>query len=381
MNPAWMCVGAGAALSFLGIHTIDLGMSTDPAAAELADDARRQLAFLAVAAAAGVGAAIPHPRLIMRLALPAMGAAIVLLLFLLMPGVPSSIVRPINGARAWISVGPARLQPSELAKIAFVLVVARHLRFRAEHRRFAGLLPPALIAFVPIGLIMLQPDLGTVLLFIPALFAMLVAAGARLRHLTLIVLIAALAAPAAYPLLRPHQQARINALIGQIQGEREGERSINYQSVTARKLMGAGGVTGNTDTHSRALLRYNPLPARHNDMIFAVAVTRFGLLGGVGILLLYVTWIAGALACAAMCKEPFGRLVIVGLSAFIAAQVVVNVGMNVGLLPIIGVTLPFLSAGGSSLLTVWIMTGLVFGVAMRRPIPPYRPSFEYADDA
>lgn len=380
VNPAWLCVGAGAALSLLGVYAIDVGMNTDPAASELARDTRRQLAFLAVAAGAGVAAAIAHPRLVMRLALPAMAGAVALLLFLLLPGVPSSIVRPINGARAWISLGSARLQPSELAKIAFVLVVARHLRFRTEHRRFAGLLPPALIAFIPIALIMLQPDLGTVLLFIPALFAMLVAAGARLRHLTIIVLIAALAAPAAYPLLRPHQQARINALIGQIKGEAEGEQSINYQSLTARKVMGAGGLTGNTDPHARALLRYNPLPARHNDMVFAVAVTRFGLLGGVGILLLYLVWLAGALACAALCKEPFGRLVIVGLAAFIAAQMVVNVGMNVGLLPIIGITLPFLSSGGSSLLTVWIMTGLIFGVAMRRPIPPYRPSFEYADD-
>ncbi len=380
-NAAWLCVGSGLALSALGVYLIDAGMNPDSSGAELARDAKRQLVFLAASIVAAAMAALPHHRTVMRLAIPAMVASIGLLIFLLLPGVPSSIVRPINGARAWISFGSFRLQPSELAKIAFVLVVARHLRFRTEHRKFAGLVPPALIAFVPIGLIMLQPDLGTVVLFVPALFAMLVAAGARLRHLTIIVLLAALAAPAAYPLLRPHQQARINALIGQFRGgERQGEQTINYQSFTAQNVMGAGGVTGNSDAHTRALLTYNRLPARHNDMIFAVAVTRFGLLGGVGILLLYLIWFGGAIAAAASCKDPFGRLLVVGLAAFVAAQMVINVGMNVGLLPIIGITLPFLSYGGSSLLTVWLMTGLIFGVALRRPVPPFRPSFEYGDE-
>ncbi len=380
VHPAWLCVGAGLALSALGVYLIDAGLNPTASAPKLADEAESQLKFLAVSVGAGAAAAFPHYRLIMRLALPAMAAAIALLVFLLIPAVPASIVRPVNGARAWINLGVASFQPSEVAKIAFVLVVARHLRFRTEHRRFAGLLPPALIAFVPIGLIMLQPDLGTATLFVPALFAILVAAGARLRHLTIVVVIAALAAPAAYPLLRPHQQARINALISQARGEREGEQTVNFQGFTAQDVMGAGGVAGNSDGHARALLHYNRLPARHNDMIFAVAVTRFGLLGGLGILLLYLVWIGGALAAAAVCKDPFGRLLIVGLAAFIAAQMVINVGMNVGLVPIIGITLPFLSYGGSSLLTVWLMTGLIFNVAMRRPIPPYRPSFEYEDE-
>lgn len=380
IHPGWVCVAIAAALSALGVYLIDVGLRPVGGGAQLARDASEQLKFLAVSIIGAAVVTVPHYRLIMRLAVPAMAVAIALLVFLLIPAVPSSIVRPVNGARAWIHLGVASFQPSEVAKIAFVLVVARHLRFRTEHRRFAGLLTPALIAFAPIGLIMLQPDLGTVVLFVPALFAMLVAAGARLRHLTIIVLIAAMAAPAAYPLLRPHQQARINALIGQIRGEREGEQTINFQSFTAQNVMGAGGLTGNSDAHTRALLTYNRLPARHNDMVFAVGVARFGLLGGAAILLMYLLWIGGALAGAAMCKDPFGRLLIVGLAAFIAAQMVINIGMNVGLLPIIGITLPFLSAGGSSLLTVWLMTGLIFNVSMRRPVPPYRPSFEYDDD-
>ena len=375
-NVSWICIFAALILSALGVYTIDAAMN--PAGGgELAAEAEKQLMYLAAAILAGAVAVIPHYRRVVRWAIPAMAVSVAMLVFLLLPGVPSSIVRPINGARSWITLPKFNLQPSELAKIAFVLVVARHLRYRTEHRRFPGLVPPALIAFVPIGLIMLQPDLGTATLFVPALFAMLVAAGARLRHLIIVVLIAAMAAPAAYPMLRPHQKARIAALVSQIQGEREGEQTINYQSFTAQNVIGSGGVTGNTDPHTRVLLHYNRLPARHNDMIYSVAVTRFGLLGGLGILGLYIAWIGGALLAAAQSKDPFGRLVIVGLAAFIAAQTVINIGMNLGLVPIIGITLPFLSAGGSSLLTVWLMTGLIFNISMRRPMPPYRQSFEY----
>src|SRR5690606_25301913 len=119
------------------------------------------------------------------------------------------------------------------------------------------------------------------------------------------------------------------------------------------------------------------LPERHNDMVLAVLMTRFGLLGGIVVLALYLLWLAGAALVAVTCREPLGRLLVIGLAGFIAAQVVVNVGMNIGLAPIVGITLPFVSYGGSSLVTVWLMTGLIFNVAMRRPLPPYRPSFEY----
>jgi rod shape determining protein RodA len=95
--------------------------------------------------------------------------------------------------------------------------------------------------------------------------------------------------------------------------------------------------------------------------------------------MLYVIWMIGAVLTAAESKLPFGRLVVVGLAAVVFAQMLVNVGMAVGLLPIIGVSLPYISAGGTNLLAAWIMTGLIVGVAMRRPVPPIRPSFEYDD--
>src|SRR5690606_29789811 len=121
----------------------------------------------------------------------------------------------------------------------------------------------------PVALITLEPDLGTALLFIPCLFAMLVAAGARLKHLAVIVLLGILAGPAAYPMLKPHQKERIAGLISMIQGSAEGADDINYQSLTAVRLAGAGQLDGVTDSESRALVHFNHLPERHNDMIFA----------------------------------------------------------------------------------------------------------------
>ncbi len=379
LHAGWLCVLAAVALSLIGIYAIDLSQRPIAQGA-VAARAKTQTVFLAAGLVAALIAALPHYRLIGYLSWPVMLAALGLLVFVLIPFVPESIVRPRNGARSWIDLGVFDLQPSEVAKIAFVLVLAHYLRFRKQHRTFTGLLTPGIIAFVPIGLIMLQPDLGSATLFVPALFAMLVAAGAKLRHLVLIVLIAAMAAPAAYPLLRPHQKARIEALWNQMQGSTEGADGINYQSLKAQTLAGAGLWTGTTDTHARQLLEYNYLPEAHNDMVFSVIATRFGLLGGLAVLALYFVYIVGAILVAGACKDPMGRLIVVGLAAFIVAQVIINVGMNLGLLPIIGITLPFVSAGGSSMLAVWMMTGLITNVAMRKPEPPFRPAFQWEDD-
>ena len=377
---AWLTVLASLALSLIGVYAIDLADAAKAVHHGLGPTAIKQVLFLCIGISSAVVIALPHYRLLGYLSTPLMIAVVGALVFLLLPFVPSWLVKPRNGARSWIDVGPIDMQPSELAKIAFVLVLARYLRFRENHRRLLGLVPPALIAIVPIALITLQPDLGTALLFVPALFAMLVAAGMRLKHLVIIVVVATLAAPAAYPLLMPHQKARIVGLVRQFQGDSSADRDVNMQGVAAQRLIGSGGAAGPGAERAGTLLKYNALPERHNDMIFAVIVGRFGLLGAVAVMACYVLWMLGAFITAAATREPFGRLVAVGLAAFVSAQAFVNIGMNVGLLPIIGITLPYVSYGGSSLVTVWIMTGLVFSIALRRPRPPVRHSFEFSDE-
>jgi len=380
--PALLTVGASLALSLLGIYAIDVAETLTPGAGlmQFGPAATRQVLYLSIAIAAMLVTLAPDYRLLGYISWGLLAIAVLLLIFLLIPGVPLSIVRPRNGARAWIDFGVADFQPSEVAKIAYVLVLAWYLRFSQNHRTFAGLIPPAIITGIPVALIMLQPDLGTVLLFIPSLFAVLLAAGAKLKHLILIVAIATAAAPAAYTVLRPHQKQRIDGLILQFKGDTSGDQDINMQSVTSQRLAGAGGMAGLGDEHARTLLHFNALPERKTDMIFSVITARFGLIGGLVTLGLYVIWVGGALITAAVCREPFGRLVCVGVTGFIIAQVFVNAGMNLGVLPIIGITLPYVSHGGSSLVAVWIMTGLIFNVALRRPRTALRRSFEYDDE-
>lgn len=379
---AWLCVLAGLALSLLGVYIIDLG-ATDRAPESIADLsglALKQLIFLGVGLLAAAVICVPHYRIFRVLAWPIALVCIGLLIFLLIPAVPASLVTPRNGVRAWINLGPMDLQPGELTKIAFVLIAADYLRYRKDHRTISGLLWPGLICFVPIGLIFLQPDLGMAMLFVPAMFAMLIAAGAKIKHMVAIVLIGLCAAPAAYPFLKPYQKQRIIGLIAQLRGEKHTSEDINYQAYASRTLAGAGEIDGYSDAKSRAVVKYNALPERHNDMIFAVVLNRFGLLGGLAVVLAYLMWFTGALLTAANTREPFGRLVIIGVSTFVAMQTIVNMSMVLGVAPIVGLTLPFVSYGGSSMLTAWLMTGLIVAVGMRRSPRLARQSFEFGDE-
>lgn len=380
INPAWITLGATLALAALGVYAIDLGAETRAhTLVEIPGLALKQAILIGVGLLAAAVVAFPNYRLIRSVAWAALALSVVPLIFLLLPFVPESIVTPRNGTRGWINLGFTDVQPAEPAKIAFVLACAHYLRYRSGHRRLLGLIAPALIALVPMALITLQPDLGTASLFGPSLLAMLLAAGARLRHIALVLLLAGLLGAASFPVLKPHQKTRFIALMRQFQGDQRTASDINYQSFTAQTLIGAGGPRGMDDQRTRTLVRFNRLPERHNDMIVAVVVARYGFVGGLAVISLYLLWVGSAVLVAAQCQDPFGRLLVVGLSAFVATQAVVNIGMNVGLLPIVGVTLPFVSAGGSSMVTGWVMVGLILNVGLRRAVPPLRPGFEFDD--
>jgi cell division protein FtsW (lipid II flippase) len=390
-NPAWMVVGASLALTLLGLYAIKVSRGfSSVELAELTGVAEttkragigaaafgRQAVFAAIGLVAAAVIAVPNYRR-WGVASGVLAAITVgLLIFLLIPWVPTWLVRPKNGARGWIDFGVADFQPAEIAKIVYVLVIAWYLRYRETHRRFWGLLPIGLMTMVPVGLISLQPDLGSALLFVPSLFTMLVAAGTRLRHLVVIVLVGAMAAPLAYPILLPHQKQRLVGLWKQFTGDTTGDRDINFQSNAAQTLIGAGGGVGVSTEKSRALLHFNALPERHNDMITAVIGNRFGMLGLGAVLALYGVWVVGTLWVAGRTGDAFGRLIPVGLAGFVGGQALINVAMNVGLAPIVGVTLPFVSYGGSSMLSAWAMTGLVVCVSLRGRARSFKKAFEY----
>jgi cell division protein FtsW (lipid II flippase) len=365
----WLSLAAAIALTVIGILAIQM---VDPGAA------KKQMIFVPVALFAMLLVMLPHYRRYVDIAYPAFVVVLVLLVILLLPFMPESIVPTRNGARRWFDLQIGTLfQPSELMKIAYVIALAHYLRYRRNYRTVVGLLAPLLITFVPMALILVEPDLGTATIFMPVLFAMLIAAGARLKHIAAIVLIGAVLMPAMYPLLQPHQKQRIVAMISQIKGDPQYRSSIGFQGYKAQTLVGAGQLAGHDREHARVLVDYNALPEPQNDMVFAVICTRAGLLGGVVVVGFYLLFMAGALLAAALNKDPFARLVAVGISAVVFTQMFVNTGMTVGVLPITGMTLPFVSYGGSSLVANFIMVGLVLNVAASRPIIMANPSFEF----
>jgi cell division protein FtsW (lipid II flippase) len=369
LNAGWVCVFAALCLSLLGIAAIG---TTEPRLA-----LRHAAHLIAALAAAGL-VVVPHPRVARQLAYPLLGFSLLLLIFVLIPWVPQEIVRPRNGARRWIDVG-IDFQPSELAKVTYVLALASYLRGRSSQRRFLGLAGPIVITLVPMGLILVEPDLGTALLFPPALLAILIGAGSRLRHLALLAALALAAAPLAYPMLQPHQKDRIKAMLAQIRGDDTYQRDIGFQGAAAMNLVGAGRMAGVGAAEAEDLIEYNALPEEHNDMIFAVIACRWGAVGALSVWALFALFTLGGLALAGQCKDAFGRVVVIGLVALIFVQMTINTGMTIGVLPITGMTLPFVSAGGSSLLGTWIMVGLLMSVGLRRPQYMARQGMEHEE--
>ncbi|MFM1823352.1 MAG: hypothetical protein RI967_1618 [Planctomycetota bacterium] len=367
-TPAWLAAGAAALLSVIGIAAIAV---TRP---ELAV---RQGIFLAVGIAAATIVAFVPPRTLRVACWIVLAIAILLLVFVLLPFVPRSIVTPRNGARAWINLGAADFQPSELAKIAYILCLSQWLALRGSPRTLRALVAPAILLAVPVGLIVLEPDLGSALLFLPTTFAILFVAGARLRYMIGALVVAAALAPTSYFLvLKPYQRARIDAIVAQIEGDTRYERDIGFQGWRAMRLVGAGGLAGNDREHARALVVHNALPEEHNDMIFAVVCCRFGAIGGAVVLGAYALFAASALAVGLLARDGFAKLVATGIAGLLFGQMTVNIGMTIGLLPITGVTLPFLSYGGSSLLGCWTLVGLLVGVGTRPPAGTEKAVFD-----
>lgn len=285
---------------------------------------------------------------------------------------------PINGAHRWIRFGPVGMQPSEFAKLAFVLGLARYLMYRDSYRRLRGLLVPLALVMVPVVLILKEPDLGTALVFLPVLFVMLFAAGARRRHLALVVVIAVAMSPLLWSQMSREQKLRVTALAEQTRaGQRPGDDG--YHLHQAKQLLALGGWVGSFvvgETTSDESVYFVPAP--HTDSIAVVLGERFGLAGWCALLGLFLLLVWRCLAVAQATREPFGRLVAIGIAALVATQVLINMAMLVGLLPITGLALPLVSYGGSSLLANALALGLVLNIGLRPGYEVTNEPFRFA---
>ena len=280
---------------------------------------------------------------------------------------------PINRAHRWVHLGPIGLQPSELAKVAFVLALARYLMYRDNYRRLRGLWAPLGLTLVPVLLILKEPDLGTAMIFLPVCFVMLFAAGAKGRDLACVALAGVLALPLLWTQMSVDQKSRITALFDQPPpGRRPSDEA--YHLYQAKRFRAMGGVWGSliSGPMSDDPAAYR-LPEAQSDFILCVVGERFGLPGTGLVLALYALLVWRALAVARETREPFGRLLATGVATLFAVEVLIHAGMSVGLLPITGLSLPLVSHGGSGLLGHAVALGLLLNVALR---PGYEVSNE-----
>jgi rod shape determining protein RodA len=308
------------------------------------------------------------------------GACIILLIAVL-------FTPAVKGSHRWIKLPHLpQLQPSEIAKLTYILAMAWFLRYRSNYGSFKSLAGPFAITLVAMALILAEPDLGTVLLLLPVLFAMLFVAGAKPKHLLIILLMGFLVAPFLWFKMEPYQKKRVSSVLLQSdwlrrQAQRHpwlsqtlvGKPTVTnwakaegYQLLHSKLAIASGGLFGNGWCKG-PYIRYNFLPERHNDFIFAVFAHQWGFLGCIVLLILYAILIACALEIAWQNTDPFGRFITIGITAMFAVQIIVNISMTVGLMPVTGITLPLMSYGGSSLVANMIAIGLLNNIGRCRP--------------
>lgn len=358
-------------------------------------DAPKQALFIAIGLGLMFAVQALDYRVVGRFAWAIYLFVLAALLYTILPGVPRSGflgVPVIKGQSNWINFGPLKLQPAELMKVAFCLVMAHYLRFRSNYRTFKGLLPPFALAVVPLVIILRQPDLGTALVFIPALFGILFVAGAKKRHLLAVMGLGLALAPIAWyagpseetglgydlpvfrnlpALVKKYQRDRVYAMLSDDPAVLKG---AGFQQHHAEIAFGSGSFIGRGPME---IPTGRHVPEAHNDMIFALIGEQFGFVGSLALLGAYLVFFASGVEISASTREPLGKLLAIGIVAMFAGQTFLNLLVTLKMMPVTGVTLPFVSYGGSSLLSCFIAAGLLLNIGQNRPLVMAKDSFDF----
>ncbi len=268
-----------------------------------------------------------------------------------------------GGSRRWINLGAFHLEPSELAKLAVVLVMVRYLREEPPKGGWGlrHLIIPFLLLGIPAALVLKQPDLGTGLILVLITLTLIFVSGLNLRTMLVLAMAAMLAAPLSWHYLKPYQRQRLVSFINP-QADPLGS---GYHIIQSEIAIGAGGPFGKGFLKGTQA-RLNFLPEQSTDFIFAVFAEEFGLAGALLLLTLYASVIARGAWIARHARDRFGALLAVGLTAIVFWQVAVNIGMATGMLPVVGITLPLVSYGGSSLIAMMAAMGILISINTRR---------------
>jgi len=278
----------------------------------------------------------------------------VLLLLVLIPGIGT--VR--NGSRSWIGVGAFSIQPSEFMKLAMIIFLAKYLSINQKNiTSFKnGLLPSLLLVFTAFGLIMLQPDLGTGTVMVGTCLVMIFVAGARIKHFAILGLIG-LAGFVALVLSAPYRIKRITSFLDPW----EDPLGSGFQIIQSLFAIGPGGLFGLGLGQSRQKFFYLPEP--QTDFIFAILAEELGFIGGSFVLLLFALLLWRGIRVALGAQDLYGSFLAVGIISMVAIQVMINIGVVTGLMPVTGITLPFLSYGGSSLTLMLMAVGVLLNIS------------------
>lgn len=298
-----------------------------------------------------------------RLAVPALAASVLLLLLVLVPGVGMNV----NGASRWLGYGPFSLQPSELAKLTVLLFVADLLARRAAwmHDLQLTLVPVTVVFGGVAALLMLQPNLGTTLVLGSIVLAALYVAGTPILPLGALGVVGGLMA-AGLALAAPYRRERVLAFLDPWKDYQD----TGYQNIQSLVGIASGGITGTGLGQSRA--KWGFLPYAHTDFIFAIIGEELGLIGALIVVALFVALCILGARAAVLAPDRFGMLIAAGVTVWFGVQAFVNIGAVIGILPITGVPLPFVSYGGSSLVFSMVAAGLLLNVARQAQLPDSR---------
>jgi len=336
-----------------GLFVLEGAVGAIPALSGAVD---RQATFFWIAVAALVATTLVDYRWLNRGAMAIYAFNIAALLFVLVSG------SRIKGAKSWIALGPVNWQPSETMKIATVLVCAQWLALHPETlKSWRGIIVPGAICGIPALLILAQPDLGTASLFFLLFLAMMLVAGAAWSQLGTLLAAACAGMACAFPFLKPYQRARLTSFLD----PSADAAGSGYNVIQSKVAIGNGGIFGQGwGAGSQANHRF--LPEHHTDFIFASLVEQFGLIGGLVALLLFALLVWRMVRAIDFARDRFGGIAVAGLASLVCGHVVENIGMSMGLLPVTGIPLPFFSYGGSFLVTMFILFGVVLNVSSRR---------------
>ena len=349
----------GLMFLLLLVSSVGFAMLYSAAGGDFEPWAMRQMVRFAVSGCLMILVAMVDLRIWMRYAYLIYGVGLLMLIWVDVAGVIGM------GAQRWIHLGPLSLQPSEIMKVAIVLVLARYFHGLSHEQvgRPQYLVWPLMLVVMPAGLVLVQPDLGTATMLTLTGGMLFLLAGVRLWKFAVIIAAAGAALPIAWGFLRYYQKQRILTFIN----PESDPLGSGYHIMQSKIALGSGGIFGKGFLEgSQTHLSF--LPEKQTDFIFTALAEEWGIVGGLTLLALYTLIIVYGYAIALRSRSQFGRLLALGLTSMFFLYVFINVAMVMGLLPVVGVPLPLVSYGGTSMLSLLFSFGLVMGVYVHRDL-------------